>query len=77
MVPATGNTTPLTITVRHGDLSTVAVILNADAKIEHAQECGWQLTPEVLRLKKAIDSFKLQFFFLPASTARTASVQRS
>ncbi|KAJ6532733.1 hypothetical protein DFH09DRAFT_1408099 [Mycena vulgaris] len=60
-----GTTTPLTITIRHGDLSTVAVILNADAKIEHAQESGWRLSPEVLRLKKAIDSFKLELYFLP------------
>ncbi|KAJ7092698.1 hypothetical protein C8R44DRAFT_891134 [Mycena epipterygia] len=77
LVGATGTATPLAITVRHGDLSTVAVILNADAKIEHAQESGWRLSPEVLQLKEAIDSFKLHFFFLPTldgeSSRRTAS----
>ncbi|KAJ7481582.1 hypothetical protein FB451DRAFT_1236488 [Mycena latifolia] len=77
LMRAIGTPTPLTITIRHGDLSTVAVILNADAKIEHAQESRWQLSAEVLELKKAIDAFKLEFYFLPnlkgSSSRRTGS----
>ncbi|KAJ7454892.1 hypothetical protein B0H11DRAFT_1926237 [Mycena galericulata] len=65
LVRAADNTTPLTITIRHGDLSTVAVVLNADAKIENAQKSGWVLSSDVVRLKQAIDSFKLELYHLP------------
>ncbi|KAF8172848.1 hypothetical protein K438DRAFT_1772544 [Mycena galopus ATCC 62051] len=55
LVPADGSGTPLKVTIRHGKLSTVAVILSADAKLEHARNNTWQLTDEVLALEAAID----------------------
>ncbi|KAJ7452105.1 hypothetical protein B0H11DRAFT_2246062 [Mycena galericulata] len=77
LVRAADNTTPLTITVRHGDLSTVAVILNASAKIEDAQNRGWTLSSDVMRLKQAIDAFVPVLYYLPTIDSeggrRTAS----
>ncbi|KAJ7257900.1 hypothetical protein B0H12DRAFT_1322719 [Mycena haematopus] len=55
----------LKISMHGTSLSTVAVILNADTKIEHAQSHQWRLSSEVSALKKAIDSFKLAFYYLP------------
>ncbi|KAJ7246394.1 hypothetical protein C8J57DRAFT_1360389, partial [Mycena rebaudengoi] len=59
------NGTPSNLTIWHGKLSTVAMILNADAKLEHACAGGWELPPNVLALKEAINQFKTHFFFTP------------
>ncbi|KAJ7707615.1 hypothetical protein B0H17DRAFT_1192084 [Mycena rosella] len=70
LVRASGDPTPLRVTIRHGELSTVTVILNAGSKIEHAQKKGWQLSSEVVGLKQAI---KLEFYFRPTLNAAVAA----
>ncbi|KAJ7725383.1 hypothetical protein B0H16DRAFT_1736230 [Mycena metata] len=62
---------PLTISVRN-QLSSVAVIINADAKLRHAKSSKWTLTPSVVLSLKAIEVFKDAFFFTPSVKAKTS-----
>ncbi|KAJ6551507.1 hypothetical protein B0H19DRAFT_172264 [Mycena capillaripes] len=76
LIPVAGGVVPLTISLPH-HVSAVGLILNADAKIKHAQQHGWVLSPEVLALKATIDAFIQQFYLQPIPNAensrRTAS----
>ncbi|KAJ6581510.1 hypothetical protein B0H19DRAFT_509680 [Mycena capillaripes] len=58
---------PLKAFVHGTSLSIVAVIINAASKIEHAERNQWLRSAEVLEVKTAINSFKLEFFYLPSA----------